>query len=83
MGTDTSSTLDQPTVTGTTPKPPRDKVMRSTMTTQLLDEVRAHPCAVSHGQHDLRPLHMTRRHRRRARPGLQRLAVGGTDLQRR
>jgi hypothetical protein len=44
MGTDTGRTLDQPTVTETTPKHPRDKVMRiATMTTQLLDEVRAQP----------------------------------------
>ena len=44
MGTDTSSALDQPSMTGTTPKPPRDKVMRiATMTNQLLDEVRTHP----------------------------------------
>lgn len=40
MSTDTSSTLDQPTKTAPTPKPPRDKVMRiATMTKQLLDEV--------------------------------------------
>ena len=44
MGTDTSSALDQPTMTATTPKPPRDKVMRiATMTKQLLDEVRTQP----------------------------------------
>ena len=41
MGTDTSSAVDQPTMTAPTPKPPRDKVMRiATMTKQLLDEVR-------------------------------------------
>jgi predicted XRE-type DNA-binding protein len=41
MGTDTSSALDQPTITAATPKPLRDKVMRiATMTKQLLDEVR-------------------------------------------
>jgi predicted XRE-type DNA-binding protein len=41
MSTDTSSALDQPTMTAPTPKPPRDKVMRiATMTKQLLDEVR-------------------------------------------
>ena len=40
MSTDTSSALDQPTMTAATPKPPRDKVMRiATMTKQLLDEV--------------------------------------------
>jgi len=40
MSTDTSSALDQPTVTAATPKNPRDKVMRiATMTRQLLDEV--------------------------------------------
>jgi predicted XRE-type DNA-binding protein len=44
MGTDTSSALDQPTMTATNPKPARDKVMRiATMTTQLLDEVHTHP----------------------------------------
>ena len=44
MDTDTGRTLDQPTVIETTPKHPRDKVMRiATMTTQLLDEVRAQP----------------------------------------
>ena len=44
MGTDTSSALDQPSMTGANPKPPRDKVMRiATMTKQLLDEVRTHP----------------------------------------
>ena len=44
MGTDTSSALDQLTMTGATPKPPRDKVMRiATMTKQLLDEVRTQP----------------------------------------
>ena len=44
MGTDTSSALDQPSMTGATPKPPRDKVMRiATMTKQLLDEVRTQP----------------------------------------
>ena len=41
MGTDTSSALDQPSMKGATPKPPRDKVMRiATMTKQLLDEIR-------------------------------------------
>jgi predicted XRE-type DNA-binding protein len=40
MSTDTSSALDQPTMTAATPKTPRDKVMRfATMTKQLLDEV--------------------------------------------
>ena len=40
MSTDTSSALDQPTVTAATPKNPRDKIMRiATMTRQLLDEV--------------------------------------------
>ena len=40
MSTDTSSALDQPTMTGATPKPPGDEVMRiATMTKQLLDEV--------------------------------------------
>ena len=40
MGTDTSTALDQPSMTAPTPKPPRDKVMRiATMTKQLLDEV--------------------------------------------
>ena len=44
MSTDTSSGLDQPTLTVPTPKPPRDKVMRiATMTKQLLDEVRTQP----------------------------------------
>ncbi len=44
MSTDTSSALDQPTMTAATPKPPRDKVMRiATMTKQLLDEVRTQP----------------------------------------
>jgi hypothetical protein len=44
MGTDTSSALEQPTVTGATPKLLRDKVMRiSAMSKQLLDEVRAQP----------------------------------------
>ena len=44
MGTDTSSALDQPTMTAANPKPPRDKVMRiATMTKQLLDEVRTQP----------------------------------------
>jgi predicted XRE-type DNA-binding protein len=44
MGTDTSSAVDQPRMTATNPKPPRDKVMRiATMTKQLLDEVRTHP----------------------------------------
>ena len=44
MSTDTSSALDQPTMSGATPKPPRDKVMRiATMTKQLLDEVRTQP----------------------------------------
>src|SRR6476469_7234826 len=40
MGNDTSSALDQPTLTAPTSKPPRDKVRRiATMTKQLLDEV--------------------------------------------
>ena len=44
MGTDTSSALDQPTMTAANLKPPRDKVMRiATMAKQLLDEVRTHP----------------------------------------
>ena len=44
MRIDTSSALDQPSMTGATRKPPRDKVMRiATMTKQLLDEVRTHP----------------------------------------
>ena len=44
MGTDTSSALDQPSMTGATPKTPRDKVMRiATMTKQLLDEVHTQP----------------------------------------
>ncbi len=44
MSTDTSSALDQLTMSGATPKHPRDKVMRlATMTTQLLDEVRTQP----------------------------------------
>ena len=44
MSTDTSSALDQLTMTAATPKPPRDKVMRiATMTKQLLDEVRTQP----------------------------------------
>ena len=41
MSTDTSSAVDQPTMTAPPPKLPRDKVMRiATMTKQLLDEVR-------------------------------------------
>ena len=41
MSIDTSSALDPPIMTGPTPKPLRDKVMRiATMTKQLLDEVR-------------------------------------------
>jgi hypothetical protein len=41
MSTDTSSALDQPTITAATPKPLRDKVMRiATTTKQLLDGVR-------------------------------------------
>jgi hypothetical protein len=44
MGIDTSNALDQPSMTGAAPKPPRDKVMRiATMTKQLLDEVRTRP----------------------------------------
>jgi hypothetical protein len=44
MSTDTSSALDQLTMSGATPKHPRDKVMRlATMTKQLLDEVRTQP----------------------------------------
>ena len=44
MSTDTSSAVDQPTMSGATPKHPRDKVMRlATMTKQLLDEVRTQP----------------------------------------
>jgi predicted XRE-type DNA-binding protein len=45
MGTDTSSALDQRTMTATNPKPARDKVMRiAAVTTQLLDEVpHTHP----------------------------------------
>ena len=44
MGIDTSSALDQPSMTGATRKLPRDKVMRiATMTKQLLDEVRTQP----------------------------------------
>ena len=44
MSTDTSSALDQPSMTAATPKHPRDKVMRiATMTKQLLDEVRTQP----------------------------------------
>ena len=44
MGTDTSTALDQPSMTAPTPKPPRDKVMRiATMTKQLLDEVHTQP----------------------------------------
>jgi Protein of unknown function (DUF2587) len=40
----TSSAVNQPTMTATPPKPPRDKVMRiATMTKQLLDEVRTQP----------------------------------------
>ena len=40
MGTDTSSALDQPTMTAPSSKPPRDKVMRiANMAKQLLDEV--------------------------------------------
>jgi hypothetical protein len=39
MSTDTSSALEEPTITPATPKTPRDKVMRiATMTKQLLDE---------------------------------------------
>jgi predicted XRE-type DNA-binding protein len=38
MGTDTSSALDETSVAGATPKPPRDEVMRiATMTKQILD----------------------------------------------
>ncbi len=41
MSTDTSSAVNQPTRTAPTPKPPQDKVVRiTTMTKQLLDEVR-------------------------------------------
>jgi hypothetical protein len=44
MGTDTKIAVDHPGMTGATPKPPRDKVVRiATMTKQLLDEVRTHP----------------------------------------
>ena len=44
MSTDTSSALDQLTMSGATPKHPRDKVMRlATMTMQLLDQVRTQP----------------------------------------
>jgi predicted XRE-type DNA-binding protein len=44
MSTNTSTALDQPTMTGATPKPPPDKVMRiATMTKQLLDEVHTRP----------------------------------------
>jgi predicted XRE-type DNA-binding protein len=44
MSTDTSSALDQPTMTAATPKTPRDKVMRiATMTKRLLDEVHTQP----------------------------------------
>lgn len=44
MSTETSSALDQLTMSGATPKHPRDKVMRlATMTKQLLDEVRTQP----------------------------------------
>ena len=56
MGTDTSSALDQPSMTAATPKPPRDKVMRiATMTKQLLDEVRTHPLDTA-GLHRLRTI---------------------------
>jgi hypothetical protein len=44
MSTDTSSALDQLTMSGATPKHPRDKAMPlATMTKQLLDEVRTQP----------------------------------------
>ena len=44
MGTDTKIAVDQTGMTGTTPKPPRDKVMRiATITTQLVDEVHTRP----------------------------------------
>jgi predicted XRE-type DNA-binding protein len=44
MSTDTSSAVDQPTMTAPPPKPPRNKVMRiATMTKQLLDEIHAQP----------------------------------------
>jgi predicted XRE-type DNA-binding protein len=44
MSTNTSSALDQPTMTAPTPTPPQDKVMRiTTMTKQLLDEVHTQP----------------------------------------
>ena len=44
MSIDTSSALDQPSMTATPRKPPRDKVMRiATMTKQLLEEVRTQP----------------------------------------
>ncbi len=56
MGTDTSSALDQPSMAGATPKPPRDKVMRiATMTNQLLDEVRTQPLDTA-GLHRLRTI---------------------------
>jgi predicted XRE-type DNA-binding protein len=44
MSTNTSSALDQPTMTAPTPKPPQDKVMRiANMTKQLLDEIHTQP----------------------------------------
>jgi predicted XRE-type DNA-binding protein len=44
MGTDTSSALDQPSMTAANPKPAQDRVMRTaTMTKQLLGEIRAEP----------------------------------------
>jgi predicted XRE-type DNA-binding protein len=47
MSTNTSSSLDQPSITAATPNSPRLKVIRiATMTKQLLDEVRIHTSAV-------------------------------------
>jgi predicted XRE-type DNA-binding protein len=43
MGTDSSSAVNRPSMTATSPNPPRDKVMRiATMIKQLLAEVRTH-----------------------------------------
>ena len=56
LSTEISSALDQLTMSGATPKHPRDKVMRlATMTKQLLDEVRTHPLDIA-GLHRLRTI---------------------------